>query len=124
MLADRLKRVPAWVVLLVLAAAVAGYAWWRSRQAKAADQAQADQGETSTAPDTTMPASTAGLVAPMVYAQNGQSGDQGEEDTGTTSSTPPVLNSPQAAPPWLYGGNTATPASTYSTGHPTPVTYT
>ena len=48
---------------------------------------------------------------------------RGDEEDGTTSTTPPSLNRAQAAPAWLYGGNTATPADTYSTGHPTPVTY-
>ena len=113
---DRLKRVPAWVVMAVLVAAVAAWAWWRSSKAKT-DAEDQDQDDEEPARPNTMPASTAGLLAPMTYAQNG------DQEDGTTSTTPPSLNRAQAAPAWLYGGNTATPADTYSTGHPTPVTY-
>jgi hypothetical protein len=118
MLSERLKRVPAWLVLALLAAVVLGWAWYRHRQAAAAADDEGDQGDEL---PHTMPPSTAGSVAPMTYATNDQ------DDEEPTGRVPPMVSAPgstaQAAMPWIYGGNTATPADTYGTGHPTPITY-
>ena len=66
---DRLKRVPAWVVMAVLVAAVAAWAWWRSSKAKT-DAEDQDQGDEEPARPNTMPASTPGSASGSVTVRN------------------------------------------------------
>lgn len=124
---DRWRQLPAWLVFVVAAVAVLGYAWWKHHQAaQQQQQDQADEQDQTSSPDT-IPASTANLpstagsVAPGIYAIQGS-----HETQYTSTQVPPIVTMPTStsnATPGPYSGNTVMPADQYSTGHPTSVTY-